>query len=124
MLVIATAVAMIWAMLEQIGLGGQESQAQFQHDQMHHQADGADNGEEDKARIHHIARHLGQQQAQEFDADLGIEFGFAVKAFAECIRLFGDAQALARRGGDVEQDLEARPATGAARWRRAGRAAS
>ena len=64
---------------------------------MHHKAQGADNGEEDEARVHQIAGHLGQQQAQKFDADLGIEFAFAVKALAEVIGLFGDARAARRR---------------------------
>ena len=74
----------------------------------------ADDGEEDEARIDQIAGQLGQQQAQKFHADLGVELAFAFEARAEDIGLLGDAQALAG-GGDVEQNLEAHRATAAAR---------
>ena len=84
----------------------------------------ADQSEEDEARIDQIARQLGEQQAEELQADLDVELALALLALAEDIGLLGDAQIRPRGRDDVEQDLEADRRQFCRRRRRTCRAAA
>src|SRR4051794_31187355 len=71
------------------------------------EADDTDRGEEEEARRHDAPEQMIEDQHEELGNDAYAELALAMRATAHAIGQLRDSDIPARRGDEVEQDLEA-----------------
>src|SRR3954468_5862559 len=71
------------------------------------ETDDTNGGEEEQARRHHAAEQMIEDQHEEFGNDAHTELALAMRATAHAVGQLGDSDVPARRGDQIEQDLEA-----------------